>query len=229
MKERYCYDFGNGSKEYTVEEISKKLYLDKNYLEAILNFDEAEINSAIMKATKEKVLTEKLDFLLDNFSHTYLFERGLRNVLTNYFELNKRKKSLLDTVSSVLDLETDGYFTFSSDTLDLISVNSVMNYDKTPYSLEQIQSLEALKSISNGTYDKNELGKCSEILGESLTDDEISLTSSTGYLTLGLEHSRSLLEFVTEHSLPIIYNQMIFDSCCVEEKVGKRSVTYIKK
>lgn len=229
MKERYYYDLGNGRKEYTVEEISNKLYLDKNFLEAILDFDDAEINSAIMKATKEKVLAEKMDFLEQNFSYTYLFEKSCKKVLNNYFELNKRKKSLLQTVQCFLDLESDGYFTFSSDTLDLVSVNTVMNYDKTPYSLEQIKSLESLKNISDGNYTKKDLAACSEILGEKLTSEELSLTSSTGYLTLELEHSRSLIDFVTEHSLPILYNQIIFDSCCDEEKTGKRSITYIKK
>ena len=142
-------------------------------------------------------------------SVTYLFEKGPRSILIDYFELNKRKKALLDTVQGVLDLETDGYFTFSSDTLDLISVNTVINYDKTPYTLEQIKSLEALKSVSNGTNTRNDINTCSEILGERLTSEELSLTSSTGYLTLGLEHSRSLINFVMDHSLPIISNQII--------------------
>lgn len=229
MRERYLYNLGDGEKEHTVEEISRKLYLDKNYLEQILNFDEAEINSAIMKATKEKVLTEKMNFLMDTFSTSYLFEKGPRSVLTNYFELNKRKKSLLETLNITLDLETDGYLTFSSDTLDLFSVNSVLNYDKTPYSIEQIRSLEALKTISNGYLNKKDIDRCPEILGEKLTDDELSLTTSTGYLTLGIDHARSLVDFLSEHSLPIIYNQMIFDSCIEKEKTGKRCVTYIKK
>ena len=216
-------------REHTIEEISSKLYLDKKYLEAILTFDDAEINTAIMKANKEKVLTEKMDFLTQNFSYTYLFEKGPRNILIDYFELNKRKKSLLDTVQGVLDLESDGYFTFSSDTLDLISVNTVINYDKTPYSLEQIKSLEALKNVSDGIHTRNDINTCSEIFGERLTSEELSLTSSTGYLTLGLEHSKSLINFVMDHSLPIIYNQIIFDSCVDKEKIGKRCVTYIKK
>lgn len=229
MKERYQYDLGNGSKEHTVEEISTKLYLDKDFLEQVLTFDDEEINSAIMKATKEKVLAEKMDFLKDNFSYTYLFERGPKNVLTNYFDLNKRKKALLESVNMTIYLESDGYFTFSSDTLDLISVNSVLNYGKTPYSLNQIKSLEGLKTISNGYFNKKDLDRCHELIGDSLTDEELSLTTSTGYLTLGVEHARNLIDFVSEHSLPTIYNQMIFDSCVADEKIGKRSVTYIKK
>lgn len=229
MKERYQYDLGNGSKEHTVEEISTKLYLDKDFLEQVLTFDDEEINSAIMKATKEKVLAEKMDFLKDNFSFTYLFERGSKKVLTNYFDLNKRKKSLLDSINMTIFMEDDGFLAFSRDTLDLISVNSVLNYGKTPYSLDQIQSLEGLKTISDGYFNKKDLDRCHELIGDSLTDEELSLTTSTGYLTLGVEHARYLIDFVSEHSLPTIYNQMIFDSCVADEKIGKRSVTYIKK
>ena len=57
MKERYLYNLGDGMREHTIEEISSKLYLDKKYLGAILTFDDAEINTAIMKANKEKVLS----------------------------------------------------------------------------------------------------------------------------------------------------------------------------
>ena len=229
MKEHYEYDLGNGKSEHTVDEISTKLYLDKNFLEQILTFDDDEINSAIMKATKEKVLAEKMDFLKDNFSFTYLFERGPKKVLTNYFDLNKRKKSLLDSINMTIFMEDDGFLAFSRDTLDLISVNSVLNYGKTPYSLEQIQSLEGLKTISDGYFNKKDLDKCSELIGEELTDEELDLSSSTGYLALGINHARNLIDFVSEHSLPSIYNQMIFDSCVEEEKIGRRGVTYIKR
>lgn len=227
MKERYVYDLGNGPKEYEVDAIAKRLYLDKDYLQQVLDYENDEINSAIAKSTKEKVLGEKLDFLRKNFSSIFIMEHGPKAILADYFSMSSRKKSFLKTLEDSLEKEQSGYISLSSDTLNLLAVNTVSNYDKDNYSLYHVCDFESLKGVAEGSLSREELIKYNNILGGPLTKMEFDLSEMTSSLVLSIENAKNLVSFVKEHRLPIVYNEVIFQTVCEEKKAGKCYVAFL--
>ncbi|MBQ8132109.1 MAG: hypothetical protein IJ193_06435 [Bacilli bacterium] len=227
MKERYTYDLGFGPKEYELEVIADRLYVDCDFLQQIVDYEDSEINSAVMKATREKVLSEKFDFLRKNFSASFLIDENPKAILTSYYSMNGRKRAFLRSLEDSLEQEQSGYYTFSSDTLNLIAVNSVSNFEKHDYSTDEVCDFESLKSIADGDFKTADISNYHDLLGSPLTEKEIEISGEIGALALTYEHTKYLVDFVKEHRLPMIYNQYIFKDVNREEVKGKCYVAHL--
>lgn len=223
MSKKYLYNLGKGLQEYSIEEISKHLELDKDFIEAILDTEKDDIDYACFEALKEKTSKKNIMFLLENFSTRYFARKGVYPLLNDYFDIQNRKKSFINSLEFNLENFPDNHLILSRNGFNLITVNTDINFDKPVYKNDDMDYIKNLKH----SFNENSDSLLSSITTKSFNTEEINNSISYNSLILSVDDTKNLLNKAKNFKLPKIYNELVFEEIISDKNAC--SITYIKK
>ncbi len=223
MSKKYLYNLGKGLQEYSIEEISKHLELDKDFIEAILDTEKDDIDYACFEALKEKTSKKNIMFLLENFSTRYFARKGVYPLLNDYFDIQNRKKSFINSLEFNLENFPDNHLILSRNGFNLITVNTDINFDKPVYKNDDMDYIKNLKH----SFNENSNSLLSSITTKSFNTEEINNSISYNSLILSVDDTKNLLNKAKNFKLPKIYNELVFEEIISDKNAC--SITYIKK
>ncbi len=223
MSKKYLYNLGKGLQEYSIEEISKHLELDKDFIEAILDTEKDDIDYACFEALKEKTSKKNIMFLLENFSTRYFARKGVYPLLNDYFDIQNRKKSFINSLEFNLENFPDNHLILSRNGFNLITINTDINFDKPIYKNDDMDYIKNLKH----SFNENSNSLLSSITTKSFNTEEINNSISYNSLILSVDDTKNLLNKAKNFKLPKIYNELVFEEIISDKNAC--SITYIKK
>ena len=223
MSKKYLYNLGKGLQEYSIEEISKHLELDKDFIEAILDTEKDDIDYACFEALKEKTSKKNIMFLLENFSTRYFARKGVYPLLNDYFDIQNRKKSFINSLEFNLENFPDNHLILSKNGFNLITVNTDINFDKPVYKNDDMDYIKNLKH----SFNENSNSLLSSITTKSFNTEAINNSISYNSLILSVDDTKNLLSKAKNFKLPKIYNELVFEEIISDKNAC--SITYIKK
>lgn len=223
MSKKYLYNLGKGLQEYSIEEISKHLELDKDFIEAILDTEKDDIDYACFEALKEKTSKKNIMFLFENFSTRYFARKGVYPLLNDYFDIQNRKKSFINSLEFNLENFPDNHLILSKNGFNLITVNTDINFDKPVYKNDDMDYIKNLKH----SFNENSNSLLSSITTKSFNTEEINNSISYNSLILSVDDTKNLLNKAKNFKLPKIYNELVFEEIISDKNAC--SITYIKK
>lgn len=229
MSKKYLYNLGKGLQEYNLDEIARYLEVDKDFIEAILYTEKDDIDYACFEALKEKSSKKNILFLLENFTSRYFSKKGVYPLLNEYYNIQNNKKSFINSLEFNLENFKDDYLILSKKGLNLLTVNTDMNFDKPVYGQEDIEYIKSLKEIVNGS---NKFSGCSDKTINILSNEvgytkEISNQNNYNSLVLTVDATKNLLQKTKSYKLPKIYNELVFDEILSDKSAC--NITYFKR
>ena len=240
---KYYYNLDGKKGCYTLAQIAKALNVDECFLEELLSECNDDIDLACVKVFKESNTKAKLNEILYLYPTKYLCSKTVNELLNDELTIRNNKRRLLNTLHYLIRQDEKVCISIDKNTINTLLVNTSDDLNKKVMNKDEFEAFKSIKSF----LDREEKG----FLKLNLEDQEIIYVDNfnsndykninngkapksddvTNIFNINVKDLKKVLNYLSTHKLPIIYNYKVTSEVVDSLKCNNSSsvVTYVKK